>query len=68
MTIIQIVQLLNIGVTMKTNHTYTEELEDKLMMLTDDQLMEWFENNKLDDKDLLELIICDSILEEVKRV
>lgn len=53
---------------MKTNHTYTEELEDKLMMLTDDQLMEWFENNKLDDKDLLELIIRDSILEEVKRV
>lgn len=68
MTIIQIVRLLNIGDTMKTNHTYTEELEDKLMMLTDDQLMEWFENNKLDDKDLLELIICDSILEEVKRV
>lgn len=53
---------------MKINHDYTEELEDKLMMLTDDQLMEWFENNKLDDKDLLELIICDSVLEEVRRV
>lgn len=45
---------------MKKIHTYNEELENKLMMLTDDQLMEWFKNNELDKKDLLELIVIDT--------
>lgn len=46
---------------MKTTHEYNEELENQLMMLTDDELMEWFESNKLDDKDLLELIVCANV-------
>jgi hypothetical protein len=50
---------------MKITNEYNEELENKLMMFDDDELMEWFKTNSLSDKDLLELIICDNIRTEV---
>ena len=50
---------------MKITHEYNEQLENILMMFDDDKLMEWFQSNSLNEKDLLELIIRDNIETEV---
>lgn len=45
----------------KNKHNYTEELENFLMFLTEDELMEWFESNTIEyDKPLIQVILDET--------
>ena len=54
---------------MKTKHNYTETLESTLIMLDDDEFIEWLETNEIvyNNPNLLEVMLESKKLDEEKK-